>query len=113
MNKRKDIRNFYVDDCFLIVYEKFKKVCERENISASEKIRELIEDYVHRHEPGNPQQTLPTMMQLGRAYHADTCFFCGGSQQYKAFIGKKTVYVCEQCVDSKRGWLSGWRRLGK
>ena len=51
--------SFYFSDEFLkTTYAKFKELCRREDKTASRKIRELIENYVRDHYPGNPQTSL-------------------------------------------------------
>ena len=111
MQKRKDIRNFYIDEDFLLTYEKFKKIMERENVSVSEWIRTAIAEYVRLHEPWNPQQRLDTIMDLGKAYRADQCNMCEAKPMFRCFIGKKSVLLCEDHFEQKRSWFTGWKKL--
>ena len=50
--------HFYCPDSFQPTWEAFKKICQREGESMSDKIRDFIENYVRIHEPGNPQWTM-------------------------------------------------------
>jgi len=58
MNKRRDIRNFYIDETFIPVWSEFIKICKREGDSASKKIRDFVTKYVDVHREGNPQLLL-------------------------------------------------------
>ena len=75
MKKRRDIRNFYVNEDFIPFYEKYIEIMKRENSSVSEGIRDLIKSYVRLHEPGNPQQRLDVILIDKKAYRAPV--FCG------------------------------------
>jgi len=52
MKKRRDIRNFYMDEDFIPVWSEFKKICQREDESISHKIRGFIARYVAVHREG-------------------------------------------------------------
>ncbi len=58
MEKRKDITNIYIPEDFRSTFEAFKKICDREGSSSSEKIRFFIQDYVQQHEVPNPQTVM-------------------------------------------------------
>lgn len=47
-------------------WEKFLKICKREGEKASKKLREYIKDYVFKHDPGNPQTTIPSYSDDGQ-----------------------------------------------
>jgi len=59
MKRQKDA-NFYLPLNFEHTWQEFKLITERENSSASEKLREFIRGYVDRHKHGNPQTLLKT-----------------------------------------------------
>jgi len=66
------------------LYERFKKLCEQEGQTMSDKIRRWIEEYVNRHWPGNPQLTLERVPGFEPApkpegiYMEIACPRCGG-----------------------------------
>jgi len=51
-------RRFYVPESFERIIEKMEKILKREGSNLSKWIRQNIEEYVRRHEPGNPQQRI-------------------------------------------------------
>lgn len=75
MQKRRDIRNFYVDEAFIPVWQSFMEICAREGESASLKIREFVERYVCVHAGGNPQQLIEKYFGY---ISPKECFFCRG-----------------------------------
>jgi len=83
------------------LYERFKRVAEREGRSPSEVIRELIREYVHRHELGNPQLRLDKILagepQPGQP---PKCKFCERPATHVQFWvhsqdWTEVVYVCD------------------
>jgi len=64
--------------------ERFKKLCQQEGDSMSDKIRRWIEEYVQKHWPGNPQLTLERIAGFERppepeeVYLEVLCPICGG-----------------------------------
>lgn len=108
--KRKE-RRFYIPKNFEITFHKLEEILTREGKSVSEWIREQAEPYVRLHEPGNPQQTLPTIMKLGKAYRADSCAVCGGKPAYRAIQGKRIFLLCESDFEKKKGRLTGWKKF--
>jgi len=98
MEKRRDIRNFYIDESFVPIWNKFKKICEREDESASAKIRELIARYVAVHTKGNPQLLLDKF--VGDVYHK--CFGCQGmfkNLKKVKFLSGRIGGVCSKCYE--------------
>jgi len=53
--------SFYVRNP--VTYEKLKEIARREGRSASSIINELIEEYIRKHEPGNPQLRLDRILE--------------------------------------------------
>jgi hypothetical protein len=111
LEKRRDIRNFYVDQNFIPIYEKFKKIVEAERKSVSDKIRELLTEYVRLHEPGNPQQRLDTIFRIGHAYRAEGCCACAKPADVQAFTkeGLNLLYCWECFEKTGRIKAAGWR----
>jgi hypothetical protein len=102
MQTRKDIRNFYIDEAFLPIWEEFKQICTREGDSASEKIREFIERYVIVHSGGNPQLRID---KFTGKIDSKTCFFCQGHfpQLYKVKYASGLVApTCQTCLDQNK-----------
>ena len=59
------------------IVDKARKILERENSSLSQFLIEKLEALVNLHSPGNPQQTLPHMIEAGGPYVApQKCYFC-------------------------------------
>jgi len=48
----------YIPEWFKPTWEEFLEICHRDGFSASEIIRDFIEEYVGRRAPGNPQRPL-------------------------------------------------------
>ena len=100
--KRKDIRNFYIDEEFLPIWEEFKEICGREGESASAKIREFIERYVIVHDEGNPQLMLVKFMEEAKLRE---CFFCRGhfDKLWKVEYASGLVApTCEDCLNRNK-----------
>ena len=98
MQKRRDIRNIYIDEDFAPVWDKFKKIMEREGSSVSKHLREHIANYVRLHEPGNPQQRLDTIVKIGSCYRVNGCSVptCGEAGEYVVFKNGVRVLYCER-----------------
>jgi len=98
MEKRRDIRNFYIDENFIPIWNKFKNICEREDESVSAKIRDLIARYVAVHAKGNPQLLLDKF--VGDVHHK--CFGCEGmfkSLTKVKFLSGRIGGVCPTCYE--------------
>jgi hypothetical protein len=102
MQTRKDIRNFYIDETFLPIWEEFKQICAREGDSASEKIREFIERYVIVHSSGNPQLRIDKFTDI---VAKKSCFFCQGhfNHLYKVeYVSGLIAPTCKDCLDKNK-----------
>lgn len=84
----------YVRRDFEATLEAFKKVCEREGNSASEKFEKWVRDYVSAHGDGNPQTLLDFAGEVKTLPRWKTCrhssqnlrhgeFFCYLKSQFK------------------------------
>ena len=78
MQKRKDIRNFYVTEEFIPIWEQFREICQREGgrkmkETPSAKIREFVTHYVQAHSHGNPQ----TLLETFGSEPTLICNYCG------------------------------------
>ena len=104
-------RRFYVPDVFEFDFKKMEKILAREGKSLSQWIREQVCSYVRLHEPGNPQQSLDTIFELGRAYRANECLECGKKPFVLASVGKKSKLLCKLHFEKFRPRLTNWRYL--
>jgi hypothetical protein len=95
--KRRDIRNFYIDEEFIPVWDQFIEICAREGESASRKIRDFILDYVHLHSHGNPQTILAKVLDNPTM----TCQRCY-KEKHQLFRVKyhsgNNMLSCEECI---------------
>ena len=76
MSRDRPRRDFYWGYGYQETWETFKEICRREGSTASEKIRELIFEYVRVHEPGNPQTRLDVILKDGGP-EGPVCNECG------------------------------------
>ena len=106
-----EVRSIYVPDELQSVWTAYQEIVKREGKTVSEAIVEYVCEYTRMHAPGNPQQRLDTIMDLGRAYRSDQCNMCERKPVFKAFLGKKSVLLCEEHFEQKRGWFMGWKKL--
>lgn len=112
---RIDIFNVYACESFIVDTWRgsFKRICDREGISRSDKVRDLIEEYVRLHGPGNPITTLDVLMKLGKPYRAGVCLDCGGKATHEGIINGISVYLCSRDFTKRRQHLQGWRVMKK
>jgi hypothetical protein len=102
LQKRKDIRNFYVDETFMPVWNEFKLICFREGESASGKIREFIERYVMVHSEGNPQMLIEKFM---KDIPQQECFFCRGhfpDLRKVEYVSGLVAPTCQSCLEQNK-----------
>lgn len=102
MQKRRDIRNFYVDEAFIPVWQSFMEICAREGESASLKIREFVERYVCVHAGGNPQQLIEKYFGY---ISPKECFFCRGhfpTLKKVEYISGLVAPTCQECLDKNK-----------
>jgi len=99
--RRRDIRNIYIPEDFLPVWNKFIKICRREGTSASDKIRELIARYVEKKERIINPQTLITRWISEPEWRTPDCrYFLReyGSEVYcERDATWKPKWVCGKC----------------
>lgn len=108
--------SFYGDQDFKPRWEKFLKICEREETSdakssASKHIRDFVEEYVMLHEPGNPQQRFDVLAKLGKAYRANACLDCGAKPTHEVTINGVKAFACRTHFIKRRSSLNGWKEL--
>jgi hypothetical protein len=113
LQKRWDIRNFYVTEEFIPVWEQFKEICVREGESASQKIREFVERYVCVHAGGNPQQLIERY--FGMIPNGE-CFFCRGqlpNLKKVEYISGLIAPTCPDCLEKNqaKGKFSTLKRV--
>jgi hypothetical protein len=102
LQKRKDIRNFYLDETFIPIWNEFKEICSREGDSASNKIREFISRYVMVHSEGNPQML---MDKFCGEIRKGECFFCHNQkdQLFKvAYVSGLVAPTCQSCLNENK-----------
>ena len=96
-NEKRDI---YIPTYYVPTLKKLKAILRREGKTLSEWIRDHATEYVRLHEPGNPQQLLPRLLDGKDPYHALVC------QKHKQpvpylmeFVAAsgKTLRYCEDC----------------
>ena len=96
MSKPRPVKEIYWGNDPTDTWAKFLKICKREGSSGSEKIRDLVRDYVKLHEPGNPQQLLTRFAEGGGAYRAPhTCCFCWRQGEYVGEYEYTKYRLCE------------------
>ena len=105
-----DKLTIYLDEETKKLIPKAKEIFSRENSSISEWFRKTLTEYVKLHEPGNPQQRLDTIMDLGKPYNAHKCNMCDARPAFQCFVGKNPVLLCETHFESQRKRLSGWKK---
>ena len=103
MTKRSNVGQIYIPEGFRQLWAKFMEICEREGSSGSEKIREYVRDYVHRHEPGNPQTRLDVILERGAPLNqAPRCGYCDQPATYICYLrdgqfaAGRAVYACDK-----------------
>jgi hypothetical protein len=102
LQKRRNIRNFYVDETFEPVWDEFRLICLREGESASQKIREFIERYVMVHSEGNPQLLIEKFM---KDLPQKECYHCKGHSTplFKVkYISGLIAPTCQSCLNRER-----------
>lgn len=83
------------------LWKAFKKICNREDASASNKIEGYIKEYVDRHGNGNPQLMLNT-------FGSDVKKRCGLCGEYTdklwrvRYASKSIIPSCQGCIEEKR-----------
>jgi hypothetical protein len=102
LSKRRDIRNIYIPEGFREVWDKFLEICRREGSSGSDKIRDLITEYVRAHEPGNPQTRLDLILERGGPpSQPPSCSYCAKEARYVGYLKDglftpaRPIYLCE------------------
>jgi len=119
MRKRFIAKTVYVPEDFEPTWTKFMTICHRDRTennqsSGSLKIREFIDEFVRLHEPGNPQQRMDTIIDLGKPYRARGCLDCGARKvTVETQLNGVTVRLCEKDFLKRKQKLKGWRRLEK
>ncbi len=103
----------YLKDDEVLIWEKLSKIAETEARPVAEIVRTQIHEYVRLHEPGNPQQRLDTIAQIGHAYRANSCCICSKPAEVQAFTRKGlNLLYCRECYDENgRRQAEGYREL--
>ncbi|RLG90020.1 MAG: hypothetical protein DRO36_06790 [Candidatus Hecatellales archaeon] len=121
------ILKVYIPASFYQTVVKARMIAKREGRSLSDLIRELLRDYVRRHEPGNPQLPLSRFIEKSEDSRRCSVEGCDELAAYQVFLDRGRViekmHVCEEhLMDLRRGWLGGrrvdykslsWRRISR
>ncbi len=77
-----------------------KEIFKREKSSLSQFLIKSLIEYNRLHEPGNPQQRIDTILDIGHAFRAEACCICSKKPEIEAFTvkGLKLLY-CRECYD--------------
>jgi len=104
-------KSFYYPNNKESIWKKFLEITKREGTTGSYKILQLIEEYVKQHDPGNPQQRLDVISNIGKPYMASTCQDCGRSPVFEGL--KKGVWLkyCGLHWDNRQ--FSVYRKINK
>jgi len=85
-------------------WEKFGKICAREGESVSHRILQMLQEYIRKHEPGNPQLTLERYSTT-KALVMDPCFICErrAVEWLAEYVRKdgllRRVPLCDKCKE--------------
>lgn len=108
--------NIYLPETFQPTYSKLKKILRREGTSISEWFRKQAEEYVRRHDPGNPQQILERFVKHRRPYFAPAkCSLkpCGREAVVVAeWKDGRRYYVCSVHLETVVKRSKDWRIIG-
>lgn len=100
-------KKFYYDDGLTGTWDKFLEICKREGSSGSKKLREFIIEYVHQHEPGNPQLRLDRVLEDGGP-RGPVCAVCGIPAMFQVHSQGSTVYRCQHHRPRAGEFKSPW-----
>ena len=95
-----------------ILWQKFKKIAEREGRSMSRILVGMIEEYVRVHEPGNPQKRLDMILE-GEKGPDPRCGICGDPAERRYRTRWVEYFRCRKHrvrVSRSTGVL-GWKDL--
>jgi len=90
--------------------ERAKEVARREGSSLSKLILAYLEEYVRRHEGGNPQTRLDRILS-GSEPAAKTCAMCRNPAAILGYRGGVQVRLCRDHFHRLRHTLKGYRVL--
>ena len=90
---------------------KAQKIMAREGRTLSNWFLEELQRYVTVHDPGNPQQRIDTILELGKPYNANGCMECGKKPFVLANSGKKRVLLCKTHFEKLKRKLQGWKEV--
>jgi hypothetical protein len=93
------------------IVNKTKELLEREGSSLSQFLLAAIEEYYRLHEPGNPQQRLDTIVELGHAYRVNNCSICGAVPYARVNNGQKTYFLCRPHFEHNKKRLTSYKIL--
>ena len=95
-----------------ILWQKFKKIAEREGRSMSRILVSMIEEYVRVHEPGNPQKRLD-MIFRGEKAPVPRCSECGDPADRVYRVKGHAFFRCKmhRVRASRRTGRISWRDL--
>ena len=97
----------YIPEAYQSIHDKLQEICRREGISISQLFWRWAERYVRLHSPGNPQQTLDTIIKQGKPYRAPKqCIICGRPATRKALTyNEEWVPLCKFCLAKNKRYI--------
>ncbi|RLC33574.1 hypothetical protein DRH14_04640 [Candidatus Shapirobacteria bacterium] len=105
--RRRTKLTLYVPSEFAGVIDKLEEIVKREGKSISRLFLDWAERYVRLHSPGNPQQTLDTIIKQGKPYRAPKqCIICGRPATRKALTyNEEWVPLCKFCLAKNKHYI--------
>lgn len=96
------ICSFSIHEDKVSVLDRLQKLADQERESLSHMIVVAIEEFLKKHEPGNPQKPLGVF----GVKPILTCWKCGGkfvNVIHVEFISGLSVYLCSTCLEKEKG----------
>jgi len=95
------ICSFSIHEDKVTILDRLQKLADQEKESLSHMIVVSIEEYLKKHEPGNPQKPLVVF----GAKPILTCWKCGGRFAHVIhveFISGLSAYLCPTCLEKEK-----------
>jgi metal-responsive CopG/Arc/MetJ family transcriptional regulator len=97
------IASFYINQQLI---KQFDEIVKREGSNRSKRLNEFINDYVLKHQNGNPQLLMSTYVKNEHSPMKVQCRFCqGATNEGKIYCDKKGVWIkgleCYSCKFNK------------
>ena len=113
--RRRTKLTLYIPLEYEVLVDKLEEIVRREGKSISRLFLDWAERYVRLHSPGNPQQTLDTIIKEEKPYRAPAqCEVCGALATYKALLLDKQYHLlCEKHfrMQVRQNHVLGWKKV--